>query len=368
MNKKEIRRLMMRITIKLLIQLVLTEIAYIAILWGGLFLCMFLSTFVVWYSWSPVYQILIFFKDNVLIFMGSFTLIGTIWIFIHYWKKNMQYLEQMIEASQVLVDHREDTQIFLPEDLAQVERVMNSMKIDILKSERSAREAEQRKNDLIVYLAHDLKTPLTSVIGYLSILDEEKNLSQEMKDKYLNIARVKAERLEELINEFFEITRFNLTTLTLERSRVNITRMLEQIVWEFKPIAAEKNLDFKLSLEENLVVNVDVGKMERVFDNLIRNAINYSYENCSICIDARKEKGELYFRFENEGQTIAQEKLSRIFEQFYRLDSSRGTQNGGAGLGLAISREIIELHQGIIEASSENEKITFEIRIPVKDE
>ena len=356
---------MNRITIKLLIQLVMTEIAYIAVLWGGLFLCMFMSTFVVWYSWNPVYQILNFFKENVLIFMGAFTLIGTIWIFLHYWKKNMHYLEQMIEASQILVDHREDTQIFLPEDLNQVERVMNAMKVEILKSERSAKESEQRKNDLIVYLAHDLKTPLTSVIGYLSILDEEKNLSNEMKDKYLNIARTKAERLEDLINEFFEITRFNLTTLTLDKSDVNITRMLEQIVWEFKPIAKEKNLKFELDLEENIIANVDVGKMERVFDNLIRNAINYSYENRSVYIAAKKEKDTLFFRFENDGQTIPKEKLSRIFEQFYRLDSARGTQNGGAGLGLAISREIIELHHGTIEAFSENEKIIFEIEIPI---
>ena len=146
-----------------------------------------------------------------------------------------------------------------------------------MRSAMHAREAEQRKNDLIVYLAHDLKTPLTSIIGYLTLLRDEPELSPAMRAKYTGIALDKAERLETLINEFFEITRFSLTHLTLQREEVNLTRMLEQVTFEFQPVLAEMDLVWDLSLPPDVVVVCDPDKLERVFDNLLRNANNYSY-------------------------------------------------------------------------------------------
>ena len=228
-----------------------------------------------------------------------------------------------------------------------------------------AKEAEQRKNDLIVYLAHDLKTPLTSVIGYLTLLQDEPQLSPELRERYTGIALEKAERLEGLINEFFDITRFNFTTLTLEAERTNLSRMLEQITYEFNPILAEKELTWNMNITPEVEILCDRDKMERVFDNLIRNAVNYSYSGTEISLSMQSLGEEVEIVVKNHGKTIPPDKLNRIFEQFFRLDSSRSSSTGGSGLGLAISKEIVELHGGRIQAESENESIIFQVFLPM---
>lgn len=241
---------------------------------------------------------------------------------------------------------------------------MNRLKSESARNLRAAKDAEQRKNDLIVYLAHDLKTPLTSVIGYLTLLQDEKEISPDLQNKYTGIALNKAQRLEELINEFFDITRFSLTHLTLEPEKVNLSRMLEQITYEFNPIMSEKNLKWDLSLPANMEIVSDPDKLERVFDNLIRNAVNYSYPNSTISVKANPVNDAIILRFENSGRTIPEEKLSRLFEQFYRMDSSRASETGGAGLGLAIAKEIVTLHGGMIKAESFDEKVIFTVMLP----
>ncbi|MBU5332789.1 MAG: vancomycin resistance histidine kinase VanS [Anaerocolumna aminovalerica] len=323
---------------------------------------MFFSYFT-WYSEDIIYRILKIIDYNKGLFLGFCWIIGSIVIFLIYWRKTLGYVDTIVEASNELVEPGDDF-IHLPDELKQVENQMNQIKQQAIRNARLAKESEQRKNDLIVYLAHDLKTPLTSVIGYLTLLRDELQISEEQREKYLSISLDKAERLEELINEFFEITRFNLSNLSLEVSRTNLSRMLEQIVYEFKPLFNTKNLECKLDIAPNMEIKCDINKMERVFDNLIRNAINYSFENSTIEITVSKEQDYISMSFLNHGNTISEEKLSRIFEQFYRLDTSRGTKTGGAGLGLAIAKEIIELHQGTITASSENECIQFVVRLP----
>ena len=194
---------------------------------------------------------------------------------------------------------------------------------------------------------------------------DENEISEELKKKYLSISLEKAERLEDLINDFFEITRFNLSDISLEYSRVNLTRMLEQLTYEFKPMLLEKNLECVLDIAPDVSVKCDVDKIQRVFDNLLRNAVNYSFENSTVRIVVTHNQGHISIRFTNRGNTISKEKLERIFEQFYRLDTARSSKNGGAGLGLAIAKEIVELHGGSITARSENEEIEFEVKIPV---
>lgn len=229
---------------------------------------------------------------------------------------------------------------------------------------RHADEAEQRKNDLVVYLAHDLKTPLTSVIGYLELLQTEPELPEKIRSRYTAVAAEKAGRLEELINEFFEITRYNLTSITLEKSEINLTRMLEQIIFEFQPVLRERELVCDLDAPKDYPFVCDAGRLMRVFDNLLRNAVNYSFPATTIRIQMRPERGGVRLSFENEGNTIPPEKLNRIFEQFFRLDDARSTKNGGSGIGLAIAKEIVSLHGGWIRAYSENERIRFDVFLP----
>lgn len=228
-----------------------------------------------------------------------------------------------------------------------------------------AQEAEQRKNNLVVYLAHDLKTPLTSVIGYLTLLREEGAISEELRQKYLSIALSKSERLEDLINELFDITRFNLSSIELEYSTVNFTRMLEQIAFEFQPMLTQKNLQIKIQAPQDFMFSCDANMIQRVLDNLLQNAIRYSFENSTVFLILWQEGSQVTLRVQNSGSTIPPEKLGRIFEQFYRLDSARATQTGGAGLGLAIAKQIVELHKGRINAYSANEQTVFDVVLPV---
>lgn len=336
-------------------------VALTFVYFAGIYIC---SRFK-WYGNSVIYHALNLIDENPVLFLVFFWLVGFFFLYLIYWKKVFGYMDTLVEASNTLVANN-DKPVHLPAEMREVENRMNQIKQAATRNARLLKQAEQRKNDLIVYLAHDLKTPLTSVIGYLSLLRDEPQISEALREKYLSISLEKAERLEELINEFFEITRFNLSEPTLEISPLNLTRMLEQIIFEFQPLFAEKNLQCTLQAAANIKVKCDVNKMERVFDNLIRNAINYSFEDSTIEIHVSLIQTGISICFRNHGNTIPKEKLNRVFEQFYRLDSSRASKTGGAGLGLAIAKEIVELHHGTITAFSENEIIEFTVCLPVQ--
>lgn len=275
-----------------------------------------------------------------------------------------KYFNEINRGIDALIDGNSGDVVLSPE-LSVIEKKINSIKHTLVQRQLEAEFAEQRKNDLVVYLAHDLKTPLTSVIGYLNLLRDENQISEVLREKYLSISLEKAERLEDLINEFFEITRFNLSNITLEYSRVNLTRMLEQLTYEFKPMLLEKDLKCILNIAPDIQIKCDVGKIQRVFDNFLRNAVNYSFDGGTIYIVIVQNEKNISIKFTNQGNTIPKEKLERIFEQFYRLDTARSSKNGGAGLGLAIAKEIVELHGGTINARSENEEIEFEVILPL---
>lgn len=318
----------------------------------------------VWYEETPFYLLIHYVHGHLVPFVIIWFLFGFVVLLGYQLLRLIWCMDAVLDSVNDLYMDT-DRVINMPTELHSVEMQLQRIKLDARQSREQAKEAEQRKNDLIVYMAHDLKTPLTSVIGYLSLLNEEKQISAETRSKYQQIALHKAERLEELINEFFEITRFNLSKMTLELSEINMTTMLEQITWEFQPLFSEKGLTCSLALERNLMITCDVDKIERVFDNLLKNAVNYSYENTEIFIQAkRREDGKAVFLFRNHGKTISPEKLCRIFEQFFRLESSRSSKTGGAGLGLAIARDIVRLHGGELTCESEEEQITFSMVLP----
>ena len=261
--------------------------------------------------------------------------------------------------------NKEDAEFMsFPKSYSDVEIKLRDMRLDIIGSKQAAAEAESKKNDLVMYLAHDLKTPLTSVIGYLTLLDECPELSTNQKAKYVGIALDKAYRLEQLINEFFEITRFDIHSVTLEKNRIDLNMMIAQITDEFYPMLSEKNLKVDIDIIEHIVMFADSDKIARVFDNLLKNAVNYSYENTMIRIGARIRRDKVIIKFRNKSDVITPEKLNRLFEKFYRADSSRGTSTGGSGLGLAIAKQITELHGGTIRAKSTVDYTDFTVVLP----
>lgn len=278
-------------------------------------------------------------------------------------KRVVAYVDELQEAAGKLFDEKVDY-IELSPELGEIAVKINRLKQEAENNARLAKENEQRKNDLIMYLAHDLKTPLSSVTGYLTLLCDEPKIPEELRKKYLSIALDKAERLEELINEFFEITRFNLSNITLQYREINLTRLLEQLVYEFHPMLGEKNLQCELHAPENIGIRCDGDKMQRVFDNLLRNAVIYSTAGTTISIVAEQREENVEITFVNYGSTIPEEKLSRIFEQFFRLDATRSS-GGGAGIGLAIAKQLVELHKGTIRAESGDGKVKFMVTLPL---
>lgn len=283
----------------------------------------------------------------------SITFVTIILRFRNYLNKITVAVEQVFSE--------EETEISLPEDLFEMEQQLNQISKNLRKRELAAKKSEQQKNDLIVYLAHDLKTPLASVIGYLNLMIESPDLPQETRAKYMNITLDRAQRLEELINELFDITKFNLHSIELEKSQLNLTMMLHQILEEFYPMFSEKHITLLESIDSHLLYEGDGDKLARVFDNLLRNAINYSYPDTVISVTAKKEDDAIMISFANQGDTIPPGKLDLIFEKFYRVDSSRSSKTGGSGLGLAVAKEIVQLHQGTITALSEENQTIFKV-------
>jgi len=282
---------------------------------------------------------------------------------------------------------REASEVF-PGEYAEISVQMTQIKAAIQRHEQMLKDEAARKNDLITYLAHDLKTPLTSVIGYLSLLEEAPDLPAEQRSKYVHITLEKALNLEKLINEFFEITRYNLQQIVLEKESVDLPFMLVQLTDEFYPVLNARGNTIRLEIEpdedsaaretggyagesgqaESITVYADVEKLARVFQNILKNAIAYSYPNTEIWVGCRKCGDRVQVIFSNWGRTIPRQKLDSIFEKFFRLDDARNTNTGGAGLGLAIAREIVTLHGGTITADSEDEVTTFTVELPLYGE
>lgn len=309
---------------------------------------------------SRIFYIIYYNQDIYVVSVYGFGLIVICLLALY---RAVRGVAQITSNIDFLLDTKKDLDDF-PDDLKNTELALKNVKFTIERNEQLAREAEQRKNDLVVYLAHDLKTPLTSVIGYLTILEETSDLPLAQRVKYTGITLQKAYRLEQLINEFFEITRYNLQSIVLENNRINLSMMLHQIADEFSPILTEKNLVLETEFPPELNIIGDADKLARVFDNVLKNAVNYSYPNTTVYLSAALEEQCATITIRNNGDEIPEEKLERIFDKFFRLDEARGSGNGGSGLGLAIAKHIVELYGGAILAQSCREYTEFCINLP----
>lgn len=299
----------------------------------------------------------------IFIIFGT-TLIIVLSLLYKLLNKIFSYVFAVSESADKLFDKNVEY-INLPPEMVEVEKKLNHFKTEAIKKERLARENEQKKDELIVYLAHDIKTPLTSMIGYLSLLSEIKDMPQEQRNRYIDIALDKSYRLEYLINELFDVARFNSEKIVLEKEEINLNLMLEQIADDFYPTLKEMNKKINFTSDEKTILYADPDKLSRVFNNLIKNAVNYSKENTDIDISILNKENQATVKITNKGKQIPKEKLDKIFEKFYRLDSSRTSKTGGSGLGLAIAKEIVELHGGRIYAESDMKETTFSVILPI---
>jgi len=307
---------------------------------------------------------LVFERAYFIFIIFGITLIIVLSLLYKLLNKIFSYVFAVSESADKLFDKNVEY-INLPPEMVEVEKKLNHFKTEAIKNERLARENEQKKDELIVYLAHDIKTPLTSMIGYLSLLSEIKDMPQEQRNRYIDIALDKSYRLEDLINELFDVARFNSEKIVLEKEEINLNLMLEQIADDFYPTLKEMNKKINFTSDEKTILYADPDKLSRVFNNLIKNAVNYSKENTDIDISILNKENQATVKITNKGKQIPKEKLDKIFEKFYRLDSSRTSKTGGSGLGLAIAKEIVELHGGRIYAESDMKETTFSVILPI---
>ena len=272
-----------------------------------------------------------------------------------------RYFDEVVTGIDKLMEER--AAISLSPELESVEHKLADVKRTLAERADKAKRAEQQKNDLVVYLAHDIKTPLTSVIGYLSLLDETPDMPDEEKAKYIHTAWEKANRLRILVNEFFEITRSHSESLPLQKTKVDLYYMIAQISDELYPQLNACGKIIENHVDEDISVYGDSDKLARVFNNILKNAISYSAENSVIKVSARELADWTVIQFENDGE-IPEDKLNVIFDKFCRLSNARLSETGGSGLGLAIAKNIIVLHGGQIRAESSNGRTAFIIEIP----
>lgn len=326
--------------------------------------------FFLWFHMPEQQAIDLYWKvigNNKIYFMGAGFLLLFSFFFYFVLSRITQYLKEINQGIENILSDFNEPVRFKPA-LQPLEDSLNEIKMTIRRQEQEAIESEKKKNDLVVFLAHDLKTPLTSIVAYLSILETKPDMPEEERKKYTHISLEKAIRLGELINEFFEITKFNLQDIVLEPGNLDLSMMLEQIADELYAVLKEKNLRCDVQIDDTLMIYGDADKLARVFDNLLRNAIAYCDKGTAIRIQAKERHQEIEIVVANEGEKIPEEELSAIFEKFYRVDGSRSSKTGGAGLGLAIAKEIVELHHGTIRAESDEWETRFIVTLPAMNE
>lgn len=225
------------------------------------------------------------------------------------------------------------------------------------------RNAERQKNELITNVAHDLRTPLTTIVGYLELIKDDTALSKEDVHKYSGIAYEKSIRLQEMMDDLFEFTKLDNADIKLNKSMINLSGLIMQMTDEFYPSFKDCNITPIVDLpEENIYVQGDGQLLARVFDNLISNALKYGYHNTDLKIEVSGDKKYATVKVINHGDTIASEDIPLLFNKFYRTDSSRNSKTGGTGLGLAITKNIVDLHHGDISVTSDDQITTFIVK------
>ncbi len=255
-------------------------------------------------------------------------------------------------------------------DLGEMDEVVSSINhlVDsTVKAIEEERKIEKSKDELITNIGHDIRTPLTSVIGYLGLIENQQYHSQEELARYAHVAYRKAQQMQSLVQDLFTYTATRQTTTEIRPVQVQVLRFMEQLVADFELNAREKAIELRLDIRpQNLLASFDVDKMARVFHNLLSNALKYGAGAHYIELLAYQENDYIYFKVKNDGQPLDKTELEDIFRRSYRADQSRSANQPGTGLGLAIVRNIVELHHGRVYATVEGKETIFTIEIPQK--
>ncbi len=309
---------------------------------------------------SDVVTMLGYVLFGILIFSATFLLLQ---------EKSISYISRISDAVQSISEGDLNTNIEVlgDDEFSSMAANLNKMVEDIRTLMDKEREAERTKNELITNVAHDLRTPLTSIIGYLELLSSKsKPLTPDMQKKYIDIAYSKTRRLEKLIEDLFGFTKMNYGKISMQVSRVDIIKLLSQLLEESYPNFANKGLSYELqSNVSSKIITADGNLLARLFDNLINNAIKYGADGKRVLVKVNARDETVQVSVTNYGYVIPEEELPLIFEKFYRMEQSRSTHTGGTGLGLAIVKNIVDMHGGKIDVKSDLKGTVFTVVLQV---
>lgn len=300
----------------------------------------------------------------VLVGIGIFAL-----SFLLLQRGSLKYIGQISAAIQDISEGDLNTyvEVMGDDEFSAMAANLNKMEADIRELMDKEREAERTKNELITNVAHDLRTPLTSIIGYLELLSNRNvRLAPEMQEKYIDIAYTKAKRLEKLIEDLFGFAKMNYGKISMNVGKLDVVKLLSQLLEESYPSFADKNLTYELkSNVPAKIITADGNLLARLFDNLINNAIKYGAEGKKILVKIHGTEDIVAVSVTNYGYVIPEDELPLIFNKFYRVEQSRSVHTGGTGLGLAIAKNIVDIHGGTISVASDLGGTVFTVKLKV---
>lgn len=306
-------------------------------------------------------RVLIFVLLGIAVFSVSF-------LFLQ--RRTMRYMAEISQAMQNISEGDLNTavEIIGDDEFSQMAESLNKLAENIRELMDKEREAERSKNELITNIAHDLRTPLTSIIGYLELLSNSRQTvtEPEIQKKYIDIAYTKAKRLEKLIEDLFGFTKMTYGKVSMKVGQVDIIKLLSQLLEEFYPSFADNNLTYELTSDVPAqMICADANLLARLFDNLINNAIKYGAEGKRIQVNVCGGEELATISITNYGRVIPTEELPMIFNKFYRVEHSRSTSTGGTGLGLAIAKNVVDMHGGSIQVTSDLNGTVFTVKLKV---
>jgi len=292
------------------------------------------------------WQVLTMIVIGVVVFLLSFMLLI---------ENVISYINEMTKSVRRIAagDFNEIVAVRGNDELAYIATSLNDMTEKLLVLMEKERDSERSKNELITNVAHDLRTPLTSIIGYMGYLTTKKDLKEEERDNYIQMVYSKAKRLEKLIEDLFSFTKLNHGKIAMKVGKVDIVMLTNQLLDDFYPSFEKEGLECELICKKSSIfINADGNLIARLFDNLINNAIKYGKEGKYIRIFIEDNDETVVVSVVNYGYVIPKEDINKLFNKFFRVEQSRSTNTGGTGLGLAIVKNIVDMHKGNIEVRS----------------
>jgi len=315
-------------------------------------------------------------REQIAFYKNIFTITSVVFaVAFTYWRLMRRYqqmqLNHILEELHLIADGQYDRRIpfRLSGDMGQVVNSINRLVDSTVNALEDERAIEKSKDELITNVSHDIRTPLTSILGYLGLIVNQPNVESADAKRYAEIAYSKAEQMKLLVDDLFEYTTTRPNGAPLRLNDIPIVNFLEQVAADFELEAQKRKMAIEvLPNNRDVVLELDAEKMVRVINNLLSNAIKYGHEDSVITMEVLKNDGVITIAVRNAGDPISKEVLEQLFARFYRAEASRSKETGGTGLGLAIAENIVKSHGGMMYAESENGQTSFYVCLPEENQ